>query len=236
MIDVKEVGIWAVAAGVIVGVVVAKPFKAYSGDVEVPETVTETHLYESDVTEKVTEIETEAETETAAETRADIEYYLERWSFAERVEETETETEMHLEAGCFAENLSIIVSDEMSMDLSEADITALQKIAIAEASVDGVEGEALVMRVVLNRVYSSEFPDSVTEVISQYNQFATYANGSYETAVPDETSAEAWSMVENGWDESQGAMWFERTSEGDTWHSTSLTYLFTYGGHSFYTN
>lgn len=210
MVDVKEIGIWAIAFGSIVGVVAAKPFKSYSTAEAANEEVYELELLAT-TNEVVVEAESETETEveTEAETLADIETYLEAWCFAER-------------------------ANTMSMDLSEADITALQKVAIAEAGIDGVEGEALVIRVVLNRVYSDEFPNSVTEVIEQENQFTSYSNGTYQVAIPDETSAEAWSMVENGWDESQGAMWFERSSNEATWHSENLTYLFSYGGHSFY--
>ncbi len=208
--DVREAVVWMTAFGAIAGMMVFKPFTSYSPDVETEavelETVAASYAADITTSEELLEYIPEIETET----RADIEYYLERWSFAER-------------------------ADEMSMDLSGTDIAALQKVAIAEAGVDGVEGEALVMRVVLNRVYSDEFPDTVLEVISQDNQFTTYRNGSYEAAEPDEVSNEAWSMVENGWDESQGALYFEKSTNESTWHSENLTYLFTYGGHDFYT-
>ena len=211
-IDKGEALAWVLAAGALIGMMVFKPFTSYSPDVTEPETLeTVAASYAADITTSEELLAYEPETET--ETRADIEYYLERWSFAERAER----------------------ADEMSMDLSGTDIAALQKVAKAEAGIDGVEGEALVMRVVLNRVYSDEFPDTVLEVISQDNQFTTYWNGSYEAAEPDEVSNEAWSMVENGWDESQGALYFEKSTDESTWHSENLTYLFTYGGHDFYT-
>ncbi len=206
-LDIGEIAVWAVAVGAFAGMMIFKPFTSYSPDVTEPETLeTVAASYAADISTSEELLSYEPE-ETEPETLADIEDYLEAWSF----------------------------SDKMSMDLSESDISALQRVAIAEAGVDGVEGEALVIRVVLNRVYSDEFPNSVMEVISQENQFTTYSNGTFEAAVPDETSAEAWHMVENGWDESQGAMWFEKTTDEATWHSENLTYLFSYGGHSFYT-
>ena len=37
------------------------------------------------------------------------------------------------------------------------------------------------------------------------------------------------------WDESQGATYFERTTDETTWHNTTLKKLFTHGNHTFYT-
>ena len=37
------------------------------------------------------------------------------------------------------------------------------------------------------------------------------------------------------WDESQGATYFERTTDEATWHNTTLKKLFTHGNHTFYT-
>ena len=65
-----------------------------------------------------------------------------------------------------------------SMDWDKDDSYLLCKIAMAEAESEGVKGKALVMLVVLNRVWSNEFPDTIEEVIFQKNQFSPVANGS----------------------------------------------------------
>ena len=52
-----------------------------------------------------------------------------------------------------------------SMDWGKDDSYLLCKIAMAEAESEGVKGKALVMLVVLNRVWSNEFPDTIEEVI-----------------------------------------------------------------------
>lgn len=57
-----------------------------------------------------------------------------------------------------------------SMDWDKDDSYLLCKIAMAEAESEGVKGKALVMLVVLNRVWSNEFPDTIEEVIFQKNQ------------------------------------------------------------------
>lgn len=60
----------------------------------------------------------------------------------------------------------------MSRDWDAEDSQMLLKIAMAEAEGESVEGKALVMLVVLNRVWSDEFPGTIEEVIFQPKQFS----------------------------------------------------------------
>ena len=121
-----------------------------------------------------------------------------------------------------------------SYDWDGEDERMLAKIAMAEAEGESVEGKALVILVVLNRVWSDEFPDSIEEVIFQKNQFSPVAEGGrYWTTEPDAGCYEARELVMGGWDESQGAFYFESTGR-DGWHSQNLEFLFEFGGHKFY--
>ena len=114
------------------------------------------------------------------------------------------------------------------------DSRKLLKLAMAEAEGESVEGKALVILVVLNRVWSDQFPDSIEAVIFQKNQFSPVAEGGrYWTTEPDAGCYEALELVMGGWDESQGAFYFESTGK-DGWHSQNLEFLFEYGGHRFY--
>lgn len=121
-----------------------------------------------------------------------------------------------------------------SMDWDEDDSYMLCKIAMAEAESEGVEGKALVMLVVLNRVWSEEFPDTIEEVIFQKNQFSPVANGRYDAVEPDEECYEALKLIQvDHWNESQDALYFESKSDSK-WHSENLEFLFKYGKHYFY--
>ena len=121
-----------------------------------------------------------------------------------------------------------------SYDWDGEDERMLAKIAMAEAEGESVEGKALVILVVLNRVWSDEFPDSIEEVIFQKNQFSPVAEGGrYWTTESDAGCYEALELVMGGWDESQGAFYFESTGR-DGWHSQNLEFLFEFGGHKFY--
>ena len=116
--------------------------------------------------------------------------------------------------------------------LTETDKDILLKITMAEAEGEDVVGKALVMRVVLNRVESSEFPGSVKAVVFQKRQFSPVWNGSYGKRKPNEGCYEALEMVLSGWDESQGALYFE--SRITKWFQKHLTLLFKHGRHYFW--
>ena len=122
----------------------------------------------------------------------------------------------------------------MSRDFCEADSDILLKIAMAEAEEESTEGKALVMLVVLNRVLSDQFPDTIEDVVFQSRQFSPVIEGGrYWTTEPDRDCYEALELVMHGWDESGGALYFE--SDGDSsWHSENLEYLFQFGNHKFY--
>lgn len=122
-----------------------------------------------------------------------------------------------------------------SHDWDSEDARLLCKIAMAEAGNQDTEGKALVMLVVLNRVWGdNEFPDTIKDVLYQPRQFSPVSNGTFESAVPDEDCMKALSLVESGWDESQGALYFDSKSES-TWHEDNLKFLFQHGDHYFYT-
>ena len=79
------------------------------------------------------------------------------------------------------------------------------KLTMAEAGGEDLEGKALVMRVVLNRVLDPEFPSTVEGVICQSGQFSPLSDGRYFDMIPDDDCHIALAMVQGGWDESYGA-------------------------------
>lgn len=123
-----------------------------------------------------------------------------------------------------------------SREPAQADRYLLAKIAMAEAEGEDVEGKMLVIRVVLNRVASDEFPDTIEEVIYQDGQFTPITNGRFDSVEPDSECWKAVCLVTlDGWDESDGALYFESAS-ASTWHRDNLQYLFQHGNHIFYTD
>ena len=80
---------------------------------------------------------------------------------------------------------------------------------------------------------SWSFPDTIEEVVMQENQFSPVANGRYDRVEPDSDCWNALELVMDGWDESEGALYFESRSLS-TWHQRNLKYLFKHGNHYFY--
>ena len=92
---------------------------------------------------------------------------------------------------------------------------------------------ALVMRTVLNRVESPKFSSTIKGVVYAEEQFTPVMDGSFETAQPDWLCKEALNMVKQGWDESQGALYYE-WCEGPSWHSQNLNLLLQHCDTRFY--
>lgn len=119
----------------------------------------------------------------------------------------------------------ILTSEEQSM---------LLKLGMAERGRSGcTECIALVMCTALNRVETGKFGRSVRSVILAQDQFTPVADGSYYSAEPNELCYDALEMVLYGWDESQGALYYE-WCEGESWHSKNLHLLFQHCNVRFY--
>lgn len=138
-------------------------------------------------------------------------------------------------------NYSVMEQEEYRV-LAENELEVLQRIVEAEAGNEDEEGKLLVANVVLNRVDSEYFPETVTEVVFQESkgvaQFSPVASGRYYSV---EVSPETVAAVERalaGEDISEGALYFaSRRYAGSNkmrWFEEKLTYLFCHGGHEFY--
>lgn len=135
-----------------------------------------------------------------------------------------------------------VLEKEPEYDLSESDYEALLKIVEAEAGSEDETGKLLVANVVLNRVKSDQFPDTVTEVVYQRQggkaQFSPVGNGSIENIVASGETVAAVERALEGEDVSRGALYFAARKAADPenmrWFDRSLTRLFAYGGHEFF--
>lgn len=119
-------------------------------------------------------------------------------------------------------------------ELSEDDKYLLARMIMAEAESEPLEGQALVGLVILNRVKHPDFPDTVEEVIFEPGQFTPVYNGRWDAVEPDTASWSAVGFISAGWDESEGATYFESSANTSEWHEENLQYLFSKGGHDFY--
>ena len=127
--------------------------------------------------------------------------------------------------------------------MSDEDYDTLLRIVEAEAGSEDIKGRVLVANVIMNRVKSEDFPNTVTEVVWDNSdgvpQFSpTYDGRINEVAVSDETR-EAVKQALKGTDYSEGALFFIQKSAAEEhnvkWFEKDLKRLFKYGVHEFYT-
>lgn len=124
--------------------------------------------------------------------------------------------------------------DTHSMDWDADESYLLAKMAMAEAESESTEGKAMVILVVLNRVFSPEFPDTIEEVIFQDGQFSPIKSGRWDAVEPDTDCWAALDLVYAGWDESEGALYFEAEWNENTWHKDNLKFIKKVGKQNFY--
>ena len=103
----------------------------------------------------------------------------------------------------------------------------LAHIAMAEAEDEPLEGKALVICTVLNRVADSRFPDTVAEVTTQRGQFPV---GNRLYLEPNADCWKALEMVRNSEVNGEGCLYFESLKGRWSW----CEYIKTVGGHEFY--
>lgn len=135
-----------------------------------------------------------------------------------------------------------VLERKMQYDISEEDYEILLRIVEAEAGCEDIKGRMLVAGVILNRVESEQFPDTVGGVVFQQEhgvpQFSPTKDGRYYSVSVSEETIEAVTRVLEGEDLSEGALYFAARKYADpermAWFDNHLTLLFSYGGHEFF--
>jgi len=134
------------------------------------------------------------------------------------------------------------VENHLVESLSIRDYTAMVRIVEAEATDEDIKGKILVANVVMNRVASKGFPNSIYEVVHQKingrAQFSPIDDGRYYTLEISATTVEAVEKALSGTDDAEGALFFvakSLTSEkAGSWFDQHLKFVKKYGVHSFY--
>lgn len=157
--------------------------------------------------------------------------------------EKETLQLMASPAGASWGGMIKVYAGETPLLITEEDKEVLLRIVEAEATCEDVEGRMLVANVILNRVVSKSFPNTIAEVVFQNNgqtyQFSPIKDGRYWKVKVSEETREAVERVLAGEDMSQGALFFVARSMANKkamrWFDTSLQFLFRHGVHEFFT-
>ncbi len=128
-----------------------------------------------------------------------------------------------------------VLKNQMDSD----EYNTLLQIVEAEATGGDVTSKMMVAGVVMNRVRDPHFPDTIQEVVWQKDQFQPTSDGRIYTCTVTDSTTEAVDRVLAGEDVSQGALFFFARESAEAvntaWFDSSLTRLFQYGGHEYYT-
>ena len=120
---------------------------------------------------------------------------------------------------------------------TDEDYQVLLRIVQAEAGICDKRGKILVADVIINRVLSKEFPNSVKAVVYEPSQFQPVSNGAINSVKVTAETIECVDRALDGEDYSNGALYFmSRRGSGSAaaWFDRHLTYLFAHDGHEFF--
>ncbi|TCX53870.1 cell wall hydrolase [Dehalobacter sp. 14DCB1] len=130
------------------------------------------------------------------------------------------------------ERVSSDISRSSRTVYDQEDVMLLAKIIYAEARGESFEGQVAVGAVVLNRVESPKFPDTIREVIYQPGQFSAVLDRQIELTPGDEAYQAALAALE-GQDPSKGALFYYNPQTAtDNWIKTRSV-VKNIGNHNF---
>lgn len=115
---------------------------------------------------------------------------------------------------------------------SSSDVYLLAKLVYGEARGEPYAGQVAVAAVVLNRVKSSKFPNTISGVIYQPYAFTAVDDGQINLT-PNETAKAAARDAMNGWDPTGGCLYYYNPATATSSWIWSRTIVTTIGRHNF---
>jgi len=115
------------------------------------------------------------------------------------------------------------------------DLAILYRMVEAEATGEGYEGKQLVTEVIMNRVHSDQFPNSIEAVVFQKNQFSPIIDGRYwEVSITRETVLAVKSIMFVGIRTASRDVLFFQNYRVDGWINDNRPLAFNHNRHNFY--
>ena len=124
-------------------------------------------------------------------------------------------------------------TSDNTIEVSYADAQLLMMVASAEALNQGTEGMKKIMMVILNRVSSDQFPNTIQEVVYQPGQFESVTSGSIYNAQITPEVRQALADVEKNLDYDSSIVAFETSVNGRSLERY-FDYLYSVQDHDFY--
>ena len=128
--------------------------------------------------------------------------------------------------------MGIMSSSNNTSSNSSSDLNLLTRIVYAEARGEIYAGQVAIAAVVLNRVRSSSFPNSIAGVIYQPGAFTAVSDGQINLT-PNATARKAAQDALNGWDPTYGSIYYFNPNTATSSWIWSRPYVITIGKHRF---
>lgn len=128
--------------------------------------------------------------------------------------------------------MTLSSSSSSNSSYNSSDIYLLAKCIYAESRGEPYLGQVAVGAVVLNRVRSSSFPNSIAGVIYQPYAFTAVIDGQINLE-PNETAYSAARDAMNGWDPTNGCLYYYNPATATSSWIWSRTVKLTIGKHRF---
>ncbi len=135
-------------------------------------------------------------------------------------------------AAALGMTLSGSTSSKTSGGYSTSDVNLLARLVYAEARGEPYTGQVAVAAVVLNRVRSSSFPNSIAGVIYEPYAFTCVSDGQINLS-PNATAKKAAQDAMNGWDPTGGCLYYYNPKTATSAWIWSKPVSVTIGSHSF---
>lgn len=139
-------------------------------------------------------------------------------------------------SGSRREEAPTVYYEEVGVNVADDEIEILERIVQAEAGGSGYDGMLAVANVVLNRVKSDRFPNTVTEVVFANRQFTPISDGRYYTVKVSDTAKQVVEDALNGARLiGEDALYFcTPTASGKGWFERALRKIDYIAPHNFY--
>jgi len=115
--------------------------------------------------------------------------------------------------------------EDIEIRLDTINIDLLAQAIYAEARGESFQGQIAVGAVIVNRMKSNQFPNTIKDVLYQYNQFRIIDNGQINNT-PNQIAYQAAQRAVDGEDPSQGALFFfnpDKSENPDAFNQYEVT-------------
>lgn len=116
----------------------------------------------------------------------------------ERIRQEQEEARRKAEQEARQRKIEAVGTVGYALGFTEADVDLLNRLVEAEAGSEPYDGKIAVVNVVINRIKSDKYPNTIYDVIYQPNQFEVVNIGTINTKIPSEETKKAVKEALNG--------------------------------------